>query len=133
MNIERVQDWMTRDVASVTPETSLTDAHQLMRDHAARHAPVLEDGRVIGIVSSGDLRSKGIDTESEEVAKMRVDAVYTPNPVTITSDEPLQSAADRMLRGKFGALPVVDADKRLQGIITETDLVRALVALLGAR
>jgi CBS domain-containing protein len=93
---------------------------------------VLEDGRVIGIVSSGDLRAKGIDTESEEVGKMRIDAVYTADPVTVAPDDLLKTAAERMLQGKFGGLPVLE-DGKLVGIITESDLVRALVALLGAR
>jgi CBS domain-containing protein len=132
MTIERVRDWMTRDVITVTTGTRLTEAYQSMRQRGIRRLPVLEDGRVIGIVSSGDLRAKGIDTESEEVGKMRIDAVYTADPVTVAPDDLLKTAAERMLQGKFGGLPVLE-DGKLVGIITESDLVRALVALLGAR
>jgi acetoin utilization protein AcuB len=123
---DRVREWMTRNPCTVTPETLLTDAYAVMMDRRIRRLPVLENQRLVGIVSMGDLRAKGVDTESAEAAKMRVDAVSTANPLTVTPDDTLVDAARIMIDRKIGGLPVVE-DGALVGIISETDLVRALI------
>ncbi len=127
---ERVREWMTRNPCTVTPETLLTDAYAVMMDRRIRRLPVLENQRLVGIVSMGDLRAKGVDTESAEAAKMRVDAVSTANPLTVTPDDTLVDAARIMIDRKIGGLPVVE-DGALVGIISETDLVRALITTVA--
>jgi acetoin utilization protein AcuB len=102
-----------------------------------RHMPVVEDGRVIGVVSDRDLLatslSKTLDFDAEERRTFlrSVDAteVMTQDLVTVTPGATLSEAADVMMKHRISCLPVVDEAGALLGLVTETDLVRA--ALLG--
>ena len=91
--------------------------------------PVVENGALVGIVTLGDLRSLGADTESDEANKIRVDAALHTSPITVTTETTLVDAARLMLKHKFSGLPVLSAsDQSLVGIITESDILRAFIA-----
>ncbi|MGE4310614.1 CBS and ACT domain-containing protein [Desulfovibrio sp.] len=137
-----VQNWMTTDVVSVTPETSLLKVGKLMKDHHVRRLPVLDDsGRVIGIISDRDVRaaspSKATTLDMYEMhyllAELKVKNIMTPNPLTVKPSDAVEQAALLMLDHKVGGLPVVEESGKLVGIISDHDVFKALVDITGAR
>ena len=137
-----VQNWMTTDVVSVTPETSLLKVGKLMKDHHVRRLPVLDDsGRVIGIISDRDVRaaspSKATTLDMYEMhyllAELKVKNIMTPNPLTVKPSDTVEQAALLMLDHKIGGLPVVEESGKLVGIISDHDVFKALVDITGAR
>jgi acetoin utilization protein AcuB len=98
-----------------------------MRDHRFRHLPVVEDGRLVGILSDRDLRPVLL---SPGLARARVRELMSEDLTTVGPDAPLEEAASLLVVKKIGCLPVV-AQGRLVGIVTETDLLAVLVELLG--
>ncbi|MEW6401931.1 MAG: CBS domain-containing protein [Chloroflexota bacterium] len=136
MKQELVHDWMTREVITIAPETSLADAHELMKNKKIRRLPVVKHGRIVGIVTLGDVRGAEPSTASslsvwemnELLAKLTVAEVMTHDPVTIDQDASIGEAASCMLANKFSGLPVTDQENRLVGIITESDIFRLVVS-----
>lgn len=136
-----VKAFMSGEPISIEPEASALAALDLMIDHAIRHLPVLDAGdRVCGVVSIDDLRAAlpvpvslraplGVD-DRRRLPDLAVGELMSFAPSTIRYDAPLEEAAQRMIDGRFGCLPVVDETGRLDGIITETDLLQALVTVL---
>lgn len=135
MKLELVRDWMTRDVITVSPDTSILEAGQFMVDRTIRRLPVVENGVLVGIVTYGDVRgarasaTAGLDIWelSYRLSKLTVREIMTPNPVTITPDDTIGQAAQLMLNYMIGGLPVLDHDGRLVGILTESDIFRVVV------
>ena len=131
----RVRDAMTRDVITVEPEASAAQAWGLCRERNIRHFPVVEGGRLIGIVSDRDLRdlSPPRDTPDQEntLGWVRIRDVMSAEVVTAHPLDTIEHAARVIYEHKFNCLPVV-ADGGLVGIITSSDLVRTLVELIGA-
>ena len=130
-----VKDSMTREVAVLSPETTAAEALALCRERRIRHLPVLEVGRIVGIVSDRDLRSAapalGDPGRAEALAKLRVSEVMAREVVSIRPDDPIEEAANAMRERKIGCLPVLE-DDALVGIITSSDVMEALVFLVGA-
>jgi CBS domain-containing membrane protein len=123
----KVADLMTTAVITVHPNEPVGEAREDMRTGAFRHMPVVDQhARLIGIVSDRDL------IRGAALGKRLIGEVMTRSPVTVTPDRPAHVAAELMLQNKFGALPVIEDDGRLVGVITETDFMRvARSALLG--
>ena len=137
-----VQNWMTTDVVSVTPETSLLKVGKLMKDHHVRHLPVLDDaGRVVGIISDRDVRdaspSKATTLDMYEMhyllAELKAKNIMTAKPITVKPTDTVEQAALIMLDNKVGGLPVVDDAGKLVGIISDHDVFKAMVDITGAR
>lgn len=129
-----VKDSMTRGVVVLSPETTAGEALALCRERRIRHLPVLEAGRLVGIVSDRDLRSAapglGDPARASALEKIRVSEVMTRDVVTTRPDDPIEEAANRMREKRIGCLPV--EDERLVGILTSSDVMEALVQLIGA-
>lgn len=132
-----VKHWMTEDVIVGTPEMSLPNAHQLMKDKKIRRLPVVEHGhRLVGIISLSDVReaqpssatSLSIWELNFLLSRLTVNEIMTHMVITVSPDDTLAKAANIMHKHKIGGLPVVDEDDKLVGIITESDLFRVLVA-----
>jgi CBS domain-containing protein/RNA polymerase-binding transcription factor DksA len=136
-----VKGFMTGQPISIDAQASALQALDLMIDHSIRHLPVVgPDRRVHGVLSFDDLRAAmpveislraplGVE-ERWQAADISVGEVMTYAPVTIRYDASLQEAVARMIEGRFGCLPVVDERGRLDGILTETDLLHALATVL---
>jgi acetoin utilization protein AcuB len=131
-----VADYMTPDPITIEPEESLMRALEIMRLRGIRRIPVVLGGGLVGLVVEGDLKraepSTLTDSQEEFTRVMEetpVSRIMIQSPVTATSNEPLLEAAEVMHSTKYGALPIVD-DGRLVGILTDNDLLRALVDLL---
>ena len=131
----RVRDAMTQDVVTVEPEASAAQAWGLCRERNIRHLPVVEGGRLVGIVSDRDLRdlSPPRDTPDQEntLGWVRIRDVMNAEVVTAHPLDTIEHAARVIYEHKFNCLPVV-ADGGLVGIITSSDLMRTLVELIGA-
>ena len=132
---------MSGDPVSIEPGASALAALDLMAAHAIRHLPVAEsDGRVIGVVSLDDLRAAfpvpislqrpPSADERPGLQEIAVGEVMTWGPVTISADDDLADAARRMVERRIGCRPVLDEAGALAGIVTETDLLEALVTML---
>jgi acetoin utilization protein AcuB len=129
---------MTAEVYSATPETSIGEALSVTRAQRIRHLPVIEDERLVGLVTERDLRlaaPPAWDADGEalraaltnkKVAEVMVSHVITTAPAT-----PIEEAAKLLYENRIGCLPVIEAD-RVVGILTESDLLRALVEVFGA-
>lgn len=132
-----VSDIMTKDVVTLQEEESLREALALLQRHRIRHVPVVSGTRLIGIVTDRDLKRatpsllSGIDREAFDrvLDETRVGQVMTRNPYTVTPTMSLKEAARILIDQRFGALPVIEGG-RLAGIITETDLLKALHDML---
>lgn len=128
-----VRDWMTPDPITIVPKTTLPEAHQLMKESHIRRLPVVDQGRLVGIVTLGDVReAQPSDATSLSIyelnyllSKLTVDKIMTRDPLTISPDASVRDAARIMLDRKIGGLPVMEAG-RLVGIITESDIFRVL-------
>jgi len=133
-----VRDVMTTPVVSVGPKTALLDAALLLRGSSTRHLPVLEDGRLVGLLTDRDLQrcapSRLIpiteDAYNHVFADTLVERVMTREPQVVSSVTPLNEAVSIMQQTKFGCLPVVDHGT-LVGILTRGDLIDALEQLLN--
>ena len=130
----RVQDWMQRRPVTVSPQESLRAAWRIIRERRIRHLPVVERGRLVGFVTDRDLRhalpSRAVGLETHELPhlaeKVCVWEVMARAMVTIHREAPIAEAARLLLKYRIGGLPVVKGET-LVGIITKTDLVRALL------
>lgn len=130
-----VKDWMTAKVITVDVHTALPDAHKLMRSHKIRRLPVMDGDTVVGIVTRSDIREAS-PSEATSLSvwelqyllgKLTMADIMTRKPVVILPTATIRDAANLMYAHKIGALPVVDTDDRLVGIITESDIFRLFI------
>jgi CBS domain-containing protein len=118
-----VAEFMTRDLVTVRADDDLALAESLLRLGGIRHLPVVQDGRLVGLLTQRDLlRSGHAGRESARTA--RVGDAMTAGPSTVRPATSLATAARTMLEHKYGCLPVCEEDGRLVGIVTEADFVR---------
>jgi acetoin utilization protein AcuB len=113
----RIQDVMTDEIFSISPQESVLAARQMLRLHDIRHLVVLEGKEIVGVLSDRDLASQADD--------VRVADVMTRGVATISPRATLRQAAGKMEGRTIGCLPVMDRGK-LAGIVTTSDLLRAL-------
>jgi CBS domain-containing protein len=135
MKQEIVKTWMSKDVITITPDTSLPEAYKLMTEHRIRRLPVVKGGRVVGITTLGDVKeAKPSDATTLSIweanyllEKVRIKSIMTKNPVTVKPDSTIGKTAKIMLDQKVSGLPVVDDADQVIGIITESDIFRLVV------
>lgn len=133
----KVADRMIKQVVTLGEDNSLREALIAFQKHHIRHVPIVQGGRLVGILTDRDLKRatpspfSGADRDTFErvVDTIRVGQIMTRNPFTVTPSTPLRDAVKVLHDRKFGALPVVEGD-RLVGIITATDMLKDLYELL---
>jgi len=139
MRSHRVEDWMSREPVTITPDLAIGIAHQMMLLHQVRRLPVLDNrDRLVGIVARSDIREARPQAPSRptlwevhhRLATIQAADIMTPSPHTVTPDATILDAANLMLNNKVGGLPVVD-EGTLVGIITESDIFRLLIHVLS--
>jgi acetoin utilization protein AcuB len=136
-----VKERMSRHPITIRPDTSLHDALRIMREEKVRRLPVLSrDNELVGIVLERDLlyaspspvTSLSVYEMNYLMSKITIESLMTRDVITIAEDCPLEEAARIMADNRVGGLPVM-RDGRLVGMITESDLFKVFLELLGAR
>ena len=135
-----VGERMSRPVISITRDMPIHDALALFKKERIRRAPVLKDGKLIGIISDKDLlnaspsqaTSLSVWEMNYMLSKITVKEVMTRQVLTVQADTPIEEAARIMADNKIGGVPVMKAVK-VVGMITETDLFKIFLELMGAR
>jgi acetoin utilization protein AcuB len=136
----RVADWMTESVLAVESFDSIAVARGLMAKHRINQLPVMDDGRLIGIVTDRDIRdayptsmmidrAEAIDRFAE---KITVEEVMTHDVFVVRPETPLATAVNLLRRHRIGSLPVVKNGK-LAGIITRSDILDFVLSPTGKR
>lgn len=126
----KVSSYMSEAPVTIRSDSNYRDAFDIMHDRNLHHLPVLgTDDKVVGILTRRDLQLAARHFREASVDVSEV--MHTP-VVTVGPEEPLASAAKRMIDDRIGSLPVVE-DGRVVGVITETDLLRALTDLLDTQ
>lgn len=133
-----VERWMKANPITVGPLDSFRHAMNLIRQRGIRHLPVVEGGRLVGIVTDRDVRqaspSAATSLEIHELhyllEKITIRDIMTSEVVTATPEMPIEAAARLMLTHRIGCLPVL-REMALVGIITETDILSAFVEVMG--
>lgn len=129
---------MRRPVVTIQPTDSLAHAQSLMQAHHIRHLPVLEEGKLVGILSSRDLRGatpapvapEEVRAYAERSRALPVSSVMNREVVAVTPFTPIEHCARLMTEYKIGCLPVVGAG-RLEGVVTTTDVLAMMAEMLG--
>jgi acetoin utilization protein AcuB len=132
----RVNDLMSDTLEVVSPDAHLHDVLTTMNQAGCRQLPVVENDRLVGIITDRDIRlatnSPVIDTGANLVREtvldgVRVDDCMTPNPECVSSNATLRDVAELLSLNKFGAMPVVDEGK-LVGMISYIDFLKHYAA-----
>lgn len=135
-----VKERMSSPVITVEPNVPIMQALDMMKKNRIRRLPVVKNGKLVGIVSEGDLlNASPSDATSLSVwelnyllGKVTVKDIMAKDVITVTEDTPIEEAAFLMDANKIGGMPVL-ADGELVGLITETDLFRIFLELMSAQ
>ncbi|UCC53899.1 MAG: CBS domain-containing protein [Anaerolineaceae bacterium] len=131
-----VKDWMQTKVITAGPNMGMLEAHRLMRNNKIRRLPIVSrNGKLVGIVTRSDVRqaepSEATTLNVWEMnyllAKLQLGDIMTHEPYHVHPDDSIKTAATLMHSNKIGALPVVDDDNKVVGILTESDVFRVLI------
>jgi len=138
-----VQMWMSTDVITIDAETQILEARDAMKQNKVRRLPVLNKGKLVGIVTQGDIQEAGpSDATSLSIwelnyllARTKVSDIMTPEEdlVNVSPNDSVEQVALLMREKKVGGLPVLDEDENLVGIITESDIFSILLSVMGVR
>jgi acetoin utilization protein AcuB len=131
---------MTKNPVTVDSETLVMDAQKIMKENNVRRLPVVDKGKLLGIVTKHDIleaspspaTSLSVHELNYLLSKMKVKEIMKKNPVTLTPDTPFEEALKIGQEKKIGSFPVLENGK-LVGIATESDIVRFLTRALGVR
>uniref|UniRef100_A0A7V6CES9 CBS domain-containing protein n=1 Tax=Thermodesulfobacterium geofontis TaxID=1295609 RepID=A0A7V6CES9_9BACT len=122
----KVKNWMITEVITAGPEDTVETAIQLMRRFSIRHVPIIENGKLVGLVTESNLRAY----LSSEKLQLPLKEVMILNPITVDPETSIDEAARIIYKYKIGGLPVITEGK-LVGIITITDILEAFIELMG--
>lgn len=131
-----VREWMTSPVVTVSPLTLISHAHQKMKEYGIRRLPVVEGGKLVGIITLGDIREASpSDATSLSIwelnylwSQLTVEKVMTRKVMSVGPDVSIIDAAEMMMRNKVSGLPVIDDHGQLVGMLTESDIFKMLIA-----
>ena len=136
----KARDIMSTNVVAVDEKTSIYDARKIMEAHKIRRLPVVKKGKLVGLVtermllkaSPSPATSLSIHELHYLLAKMTVKDIMVKAPYTISPDMPVEEALQLGQEKGYGAFPIVE-DGRLVGMVTESDIVRLMAEVLGAK
>lgn len=129
-----VRMWMTKEPAVAAPTMPLLEAHELLRSRKIRRLPVVEKGRLAGIVTMTDMQKLLFVGENGATLALphhyEVKDVMTKSPLTVAPNDPIEHAALLMHQNRISSLPVLE-NARVVGIITGTDVFRSFIGIMG--
>ncbi len=134
-----VKHWMNKQVITIDANDSMHDAIHLLKKHDINMLPVMEKGKLVGIVTDRDLkRASASDATTLEIhelvyllSKIKVKEIMTKDPITVPEDYTIEEAAEILLKHKISGVPVVDHYGDIVGIITQNDVFRIIISLTG--
>ena len=134
-----VKNWMSKNIITVDVNDSMQDAMKQLKEHDIRMLPVMKKGRLTGIITDRDLkRASASDATTLDVhellyllTKIKVKDIMTRDVITVPPDFTVEETAQVLQKNKISGAPVVDADGKLVGTITQTDLFEVLISLTG--
>ncbi len=135
-----VKDFMSANVVTISEDKSMLEARELMKSKDFRRIPVVDDiKRVMGIITDGDIgRASPSDASTLSryeanylLSRLKVRDVMTRDVITVRDNSAIEDVAYLLYKNKINALPVVNDDNKLCGIITDSDIFRAFVSIMG--
>lgn len=128
MKTNSITKLMTKNVVSVSSNQILLDVkHIYEKDKFHHHIPVVDDGKLVGMVSLLDfmyhISGAGLSDDHEVYKKLRVKDIFTPNPFYMTSDTSIKEVAEVLTEGRFHAVPILDNNK-VVGIVSTADVIK---------
>jgi acetoin utilization protein AcuB len=135
----KIKYWMTKDPITVTPDTLAVEAQKIMKDNRIRRLPIVEKGKLVGIVTLRNLieaapspaTTLSIHELNYLILKIKVKDLMKKKVFTMSPEDSIMDAISWGTQQDVGGFPVVDAEGQLVGIITETQISRAMVQLFG--
>ena len=135
-----VKNWMSKPAITIDANASMNDAIKLLKNHNIKMLPVMENGKLVGIVTDRDLkRASASDATSLEIhellyliSKIKIREIMTQNPITVPQDYTVEETAEILLKHNISGVPVVDQHHNVVGTITQNDIFRILISLTGA-
>ena len=134
-----IRNFMTKNVITIDDEESMPKAVQLLKQHKISMMPVTHQGKLVGVITDRDLKqaspSEATDLEIHELKyllnKIKIKDIMTKQVITIPPDYTIEEAAEILMNRDISGAPVVNDQGQMEGIITSTDLYKALIALSG--
>lgn len=134
-----VKNYMTSNVVTVSEDTKVLEALDLMKDHNFHRLPVVRNGKMVGLITEEIIQENSPSTATSLsihemnylLTKTTVGDIMHKKVVTIQAEDLLEAAAASMLENEVGVLPVVEAGDKVIGIITDKDLFRAFIDVMG--
>ncbi len=136
-----VKNWMGEKLITVEAGNTMQDAIKLMKENDIRMLPVMNMGRLVGVITDRDLkRASASDATTLEVheyiyllSRIKVKDIMTKDPITVPFDYTVEETAKVLLDNKISGVPVVDHRGQVLGVITQTDLFKVMVSLTGLK
>ena len=137
-----VKNWMSYPAITIDTEAYIKDAKKLMEIHHIRGFPVLREGRLTGYITDREIKRASVSevVRLEYIPEMyrmithiKVKEFMIENPIKILTDYTVEKAAEIMMENKLSSAPVVDREGNLKGVVSQTDVFRALVSFMGTK
>ncbi len=134
-----VNDWMSAPVITVDIHDSMNKAVNLMTEHNIGMLPVLENGKLVGIVTVRDLKQAAPSSVAlfeikhilYHLTRVKMEGIMTRHPITVRSDTTMEETAEILLENNISGCPVLDHQDELVGIVTKNDIFRAMLSVSG--
>ncbi len=136
-----VKDWMSTNVITVNVNDNMQQAISLMTDHKISMLPVLDEGKLVGIVTDRDLKRAApsyvtlleVKQILYHMSRVEIKAIMNVDPITVPVDFTIEETAELLLSHRISGCPVVDDGGTIVGVITKNDLFKAVISLTGVR
>jgi len=137
----QIRDWMAKNVFTVEEDTSLLHVTRLMTEKKIRRLPVVDNGKLVGIISDRDVKdaspAKTTTLDVHELyylfSEVKVRDIMTSDPIVLSGDDSVEKAAVIMLETKISGIPVTDEKNNLIGLLSETDVLRGFIRTSGIK
>ena len=134
-----VKRWMSKPAITIDAEDSVRKAYKLKKQHNIKMLPVLEEDKLVGVVSKADLDpastydvfSRGNHELTDLIDRIKIKMVMTKHPITALPDATIDETAQKLLLHNISRVPVQNASQELVGVITKNDILQVLLSLTG--
>ena len=134
-----VKNWMTQSIITVDVDDSIETAIMLMNQHNIRILPVREEQNLVGIITEGDIKiatnidpfQQRVQESLESIKRRKLSEIMIKKVITVFFDYSVEETAEVLIKNRISGVPVVDYGEQLVGIITRTDLLKAIISVTG--